>query len=388
MEVSKNYLKYLCCLIPFMFSSIVYTQTINSYANILLMLKLLAFLYILKEYVRNNFFSKFDAALGIYFFIWFISVLINGGSIIGYIKEAVVISSFVFIIENAFGKKEDVYLIFAFEHILFFLLTVNLICLIFYPEGLWTTYSNYGHEATYSFLGLYNQVTPILIIAELILLIRFQYDQYKVTRFSIMYAIVLIGNLYLMMSATGIIGCIIVPVIAVLGYKYRNYINIRITSIVIIAIFLLIVVFRGQNIFAFIIENIFDKDLTLSNRVGIWDRAIEMIKQKPLLGYGCGTLDTVIEDRNAHDYYLQIFIQAGLIGFAAYANIFYVALKECWLNKVLDSSIIIASALSGYLVCCISEVYIQAWLLIILSFGYHVLCIPGDSQKSIQEERF
>lgn len=379
MEINKKYLKYLLCLVPFMLSTIVYTQIYGSFANTLLALKMLAFLYIVKEYIEDNNFTKLDATLGVYFFIWFISTLINNGSKIGYVKEVVVILSYVLLIENAFNKKEDDHLVRAFEHIVFSLLLVNLMCLIIYPEGIWKTYSIYGNEAVYSFLGLYNQVTPLLIIAEMILLIRIYYDHYKVSLFTFIYSAILVGNSCLMMSATGIIGCVLVPLVTLLGFKYRSHINIKTVSIVVVTVFLLIVVFRKQAIFAFIIEGVFDKDLNLTDRVDIWDRAIAMIREKPWLGYGCGTMDKIIVDRSAHDYYLQILLQAGLLGFVAYINIFYVALKKSWINRKQGYSIIIAASLCGYMICCISEVYMQAWLLIMLTFAYNYM---PDLKKS------
>lgn len=386
MEFNKTYLKYLCCLLPFMLSAIVYTQTTPAFARVLLVLKMAVFLYIVKEYIEDDRFSKFDAALGIYLFIWLISVLINGTGKVGYIKEIVVIVSHVFMIENAFSKKEEKHLLFALEHLLFFLLTVNFAGLILYQEGVWTTYSLYGQEAIYSFLGLYNQVTPILIVAEFSLLMRFNYDSYRVSWYSAAFAIVLAGNIYMMRSATGIIGCVLVPLVMWLGFIFREHINIKTVSVIVICITLIIVVFRRQDIFTFLIEDVFKKDLNLTNRVGIWDRAVEMIKEKPLIGYGCGSLEAIVVDRNAHDFYLQIMLQCGLIGFASYVNIFYTALKTVWKNKTLNGSIIVAAALCGYMICSIVEVYNQLWLMIILISGYNVMAFPEEIQPAGEED--
>lgn len=380
MRIKKQYIKYLLCLAPFLLSAIVYVQLNASFANILLFLKMIAFIYILCEHLRPMSLTKLDFSFAIYFFIWLFSIIINGESVIDYFKEAVVILSFVFLIENAFDNASDKYLIQAFEHIFFGELVVNLICLIVYPDGLWKTYSIYGQEAIYSFLGLDNQVTPLLIVAELILLVRVLYDGKRITRFSALYGIVLAANLFFMMSATGVIGCLIIPVVLWLGVKYRKQINIKMILGVVIAIFLVVVVFRLQNIFAFIIEGVFHKDLSLSNRVGIWDRAIAEFRKKPLLGSGCGTLAATVGDRNAHDFYLQILLQSGVIGFLAYVNVFRVALSKCWKTRYSDASLIVAATLCGYLICCISEVYSQSWLSIILAIAYNVIII---SQKKI-----
>lgn len=380
MQVSKRYIKYLLLLVPFLLSAVVFTQTNALFVNILLVLKMIAFLYISASYLKNKFLSRFDFALVIYFVTWLVSVYLNGTSFIEYAKEVVVIISFVFMIEEAFRREEGAHFVFAFGHIIFIELLINLICLVIFPEGLWRTYSIYGDEAVYSFLGLDNQVTPILIVAELILLVMLYYDEFRPSLFYIFYIIVIFGNLLLTMSITGIMGCAIIPLMLILGIRYRKYINIKTGLFTVAGIFLLIVIFRLQNIFAFVIEDLFKKDLTLSNRIGIWDRAIEMIKQKPLLGYGCGTLETIIVDRNAHDFYLQIILQAGLVGFCFYMNIFRVALNDCWRQRNSICSLFISSVLFGYMVCGISEVYSQSWLFILLSMGY---CVKLISAKDI-----
>lgn len=372
MQVSKRYIKFLFLLAPFLFSTVIYTQINMLFASVLLAFKMVAFLYISVDYLRSKRFSRFDVALILYFGIWFISVYLNGTSFIEYMKEVVVILSFVFLIENSFRRGEGKFLTRAFEHLIFSELGINLICLIVFPNGLWRTYSIYGDEAIYSFLGLDNQITPILIVAELIFFIRLYFDDFKLSVLSASYVVILLGNLILTMSATGIIGCVIVPLILVLGIHFRKFINIRTVLFVIICIFVLIVLLRLQNIFGFIIEDLLKKDLTLTNRIGIWDRAIEMIKQKPLLGYGCGTLSAIIGDRNAHDFYLQIILQAGILGFGIYINIFRVALKDCWRDRGSIGSLAIAAVLCGYMVCGISEVYNQSWLFIILSLGYNM----------------
>lgn len=372
MRIGIKQIKYLFLLAPFLLSAIVYTQTSPAFADVLLAFKLLAFLCIFTEYLRRGRISKLDVALMAYFLIWFISTVINGSSLLEYVKEIVVILSYVLIIEIAFSRGEEGYLNQAFADLLFVELSINLFCLIALPDGLWKTYSIYGDEAVYMFLGLDNQVTPIFIVAELVIIVKLYFDDFRVSLFSVLYVLVFFGNVFLTMSATGILGCTIVPLVIVLGLRFRRFINIRTVIFLAVSIFVLVVLLRMQNIFAFIIEDIFNKDLTLTNRVSIWNRAIEMIKQKPLIGYGCGTLDTLIGDRNAHDFYLQILLQTGLTGFCLYVNIFGVSLKYCWREKYAIPSLFIAAILFGYMVCGVSEVYSQSWLLIILAFGYHV----------------
>lgn len=60
MRVSRFYIKYLFLLIPFLLSVVVFTQTNNDFANVLLFFKLIVFICITVEHVRNAYITKFD----------------------------------------------------------------------------------------------------------------------------------------------------------------------------------------------------------------------------------------------------------------------------------------------------------------------------------------
>ncbi|MFR3202482.1 MAG: O-antigen ligase family protein [[Clostridium] leptum] len=63
-------------------------------------------------------------------------------------------------------------------------------------------------------------------------------------------------------------------------FNFRNYLILN------ILLFFVIVIFRMQNLFAFLIEDILHKNLTLTGRTVIWDRTLELIGEKPILGHG------------------------------------------------------------------------------------------------------
>ena len=381
-----GYFKYIILLLPFLMSPIVYTLTMPAFANFLLAYKFVSFLFIVQSYLVNGKFSNLDIAVFGYFVIWFISLIINGGNIIEYLKEVVVILSFLFIIEDAFNKSRASELLDAMTCILFAELSVNFVGMLLFPNGLWRTVSNYGIETPYAFLGLQNQITPIYIVAEMLLFLQIYRANLRIKPLSVFRGIVLILNMILSTSSTGVVGCILVPVLYVIGYKHRNIINIRTAVIIAFMIFVLFVIFRYQNIFSFFINGILHKSLTFTSRTGIWDRALGMIWEKPLLGYGYGTLASVVIDRNAHNFYLQILLQTGVLGLVWYFTVLRKALSGCWRNMKSTGSLIIASCLFGYMICFVFEVYSQAWLIILLSFAYNVGRLPGFQLMKREEE--
>lgn len=74
---------------------------------------------------------------------------------------------------------------------------------------------------------------------------------------------------------------------------------------------------------------------SLEARVDYWKSAFSMIKEKPLFGYGLGTFGTVYpkyriegaeETQFAHNSYLQVWAETGLIGFISFIMIWGTAL--------------------------------------------------------------
>lgn len=366
MTVKKTELLYMACLLPFLLSQLVFTLTNTTFANVLLALKIVVFICFAVKYVLRHKINTFDLAVFIYFFVWLFAVLLNNGDLINYLKEVVVISSLIFIFEDAKQKDLKSFLN-ALTAILFIEFTMNLIFAIAMPNGLWKTVSAFGSEATYMFLGLGNQITPIFLLSVLTLLFQFEQKHFK---FSFLYAIILFENIYFMSSATAIVGTVVMLLLFLSSQKFGKKQASKMALYIIILVGFLIIVLRVQYIFSFIIEDLLNKDLTLSYRTAIWDRAFDLIANSPIIGYGSGTLDTVIVDRHAHCYFLQIIIQSGFIGLICYINIFYRSLKSCWSNLKMQSTKALSACICGYLVCCITEVYAQGFLILILCMAF------------------
>lgn len=72
-----------------------------------------------------------------------------------------------------------------------------------------------------------------------------------------------------------------------------------------------------------------------------WAYAFEMFDNKPLLGYGLGTFKSYISNFrnhsifNAHNIYIQVFAESGLLGATIYIMFFYLSLRKniCLIKK-------------------------------------------------------
>ena len=86
---------------------------------------------------------------------------------------------------------------------------------------------------------------------------------------------------------------------------------------IITSINILIVIFRIQNYFEFLIVDVLGEDLTMSYRIYIWDEVISYIMQKPFFGYGKYSGITFINSYNTscHNQLLGWAFCFGIIGF-------------------------------------------------------------------------
>ena len=125
-----------------------------------------------------------------------------------------------------------------------------------------------------------------------------------------------------------------------------------------------IVVFRIQNIFAFLIEDVLHESLTLTGRTTIWDQTfVELLKHNVLLGAGIqpeGSKDihfnlynqwgdNLLTDRQAHNQLLSVFFFNGIVGLISYTMMIFVAGSN--LKHVKSKQVIFYYTLGIFLIC-------------------------------------
>lgn len=124
-------------------------------------------------------------------------------------------------------------------------------------------------------------------------------------------------------SVSGAVGLILL-----IGYlvffcrKNINIVNANVCFAAMIIIFFGIVIFRWYYLFGDFIVNVLHKDLTLTGRTYIWDRALNQIKNSFWLGYGWEkaaiTEMKIIKD-HAHNMFLDILYRGGIMALIPYA---------------------------------------------------------------------
>lgn len=149
--------------------------------------------------------------------------------------------------------------------------------------------------------------------------------------------------------------------------------NVKLCCIISLAIFVLIVLLRMQNIFSFLIVDVLDKDLTFTGRTYLWDASLSNIAQAPIFGHGMEQQEVIgaklykytIYD-SAHNFYLDTLYQNGIFGAILLVIVFW------YIAKVIDRK-------------CKGEYY-KLFVLAILTYGIMINFEPyinGDMRLFI-----
>ena len=374
MNNPKNYkLIFLFLLIPFILSSSVYSIINQQFNFFLLGWKLISFFILLILYSTNCKLSKFDFTLILYIFVWLLLTLINNiNNVFETLKEMLVIISYIFLIEFAISKQKFNSLVFIATFIHIGILLINLVSIFYFPNGIYQTPTNVG-VAIYYFLGYKNQITPIIIMSILFLgiYLHLNQKQNKLQKTIIILSfIIIVLNAILLQSSTAIVSVLIILSLYLISNIIPKIANLTTYLICVAFVFVLIVVFREQKFFSFIIEDFLGKELNLTNRTNIWDKSLILITKSPFWGYGVTTLQQIIGDRNAHNYFIQIMLQSGIIGMILLLHCFFVSIKSICLNTKIKHTLI-PICLISFLASCINEVYIQMYLFVILCLCYY-----------------
>lgn len=150
--------------------------------------------------------------------------------------------------------------------------------------------------------------------------------------------ILIISALYTA-SRGGFVTLILVSLLFVLHKKGLKKLKYIIIAIVLVTVVIFISQSIPNNPMNYLIYR-FESDSSGSNRVYLWQVAIEKIAQKPFFGYGLGESPyiiskEIIEKLGSHNTYLTIIFEAGLMSFIPFV-VFIVLLwrkkKQCYLD--------------------------------------------------------
>ena len=262
------------------------------------------------------------------------------------------------------------------------------ISVLLFPNGILNV-----HNVEIYFLGNENTATMTIILGTLYTILYCYHKYNKISRLSFVILFVTTFICFVTWSATAIVGLMMLYFYLFFLYKknknlfkifnYRNY------FIFSICLFVLLVLFKFQNIFAFFIEDILHKDLTLSGRVSIWNSCIEFIKSNFFLGIGVQEYSMRLNNIgifHAHCTFLNVLLEGGILAFVCFLNIFRIiggSIKKHMNHQVVS---IISFGIFIYMITSIVEVYQDSqmvYIFMVLGFYSNILCKECKNEKNI-----
>lgn len=316
---------FLVFTIFFKPSFITDSYILNEISNLLAVLLSIFFSLI---YIRKNRIDKFTVSLILFILSLFISTIANSQSIIYFAKIYFPLFGLIIYINLLINYDKNKFVKYLGNY-LYIIIFINFLSILF------------GHTGEYErmyFLGYDNSFTPVIVLGSIILsyFSFFKYDKITWKYWGI--NVVTIASCFLVRSSNAMMmGFFLIIFDIFLWFKMysspkiNKIFNLKTYFWISIVVFLVLVVYRLQDAFSYIIIDILHRDLTFTGRTYIWDRAIYYISTSPIIGCGVEDFDLRVLTKNifhAHCNYLNILLEGGVLSLTLYFNIFRVIWKK------------------------------------------------------------
>ena len=215
----------------------------------------------------------------------------------------------------------------------------------------------------------------------------FEYYGNKVRMRSNMLILFICATILITWSATGVVGWFVFMVYLLFIYRKRisSFLNAAFLGVMYVVSFFAVVVFRMQEYFSFIIEDILHKNVSLTGRTQIWDYTFLLIKRSPFIGYG--VYDSLIYLRNqyyshAHNGILEILLEGGFAALAVYILLFIMTCRELYIYREHYISGIITAGFFSVQVLLLAEGYVnQIWIFGLMIFACNISYIVREFES-------
>lgn len=263
-------------------------------------------------------------------FIFIFILVLLGLSIIGSTSVSVSIKGIMFLafdvvlcisVVSFFNSKE------IFNTILlsfFIIFIVNIIFTILYPN---VAFSTYDIRYSFNYVGSFPQkniLGTFLSLFCILLFIKIVNSKKCKRLFWLITYIIVFSFLIITNSMTSLL-CTIVSTILIIVSNYKGR-NINTINLGLIINILFYIVLNNIDLLKYFLENVLNRDATLSGRTDIWNAIIELISFRPYVGYGFVNiwdneeLVRILQNKvgfkfiGSHNGILEIILQIGIIG--------------------------------------------------------------------------
>lgn len=385
-KINIYYLLFLIAIIVF-FKPYYFTFFEISVVNFIYLNGLrLVFILVFLLYIFKGRLSKFIIMTLIFYFIKTLSTIVNNGSISKLITEVYPVLAICLFIELGI-KDNPKQLIEAFTTVLGFLTLINFIAMVMSPDGY------HSIERTIFFMRHRNQLAPLYILTIVLMIIRDKYFQNKYSKKQLIITfIICTWMIFHAGSASNIIAWIPIIIYFVMPFLFRNTLIFNIKSYLVfyIIMFFSIILFNIQDQFADLLYQLLGRDITFSGRIQLWNTAIEMIKDRPLMGYGVAeSVNLIFSPRtglyySAHNQFIQLVLEGGLISLLAFGGIVYIVFNKLYEYREDEAAKILSLGILSIALVLFSEAmgFFDIFVLFALAYNIERVITTSNVGKS------
>lgn len=256
-----------------------------------------------------------------------------------------------------------------------FCIYINLLFMLLFPD-----WAFQAEESLNSFFlgGNYNQMGPRMLLGILLNILCCNYNKkWRINTFITIFVsittLLIVGSMTSLSTLTLFCLCAMVPSVRLLK-------NIAASYFLFYIFFTLFVVLSGESlhnneIAVYIVEDVLGKDITFTNRTSMWDAALRVIEQSPIIGYGWVTKEWYLSHLSpfaigAHNFLLSIFIYGGIVLFIDFCWMVFSAATRL-LGHLDKPGVTLLLAIVTILFMMCFEVYDPFFIILLLTLAYY-----------------
>lgn len=301
-------------------------------------------------------------------------MLLNGnftvGDITRWAKLYIIVMDFILLTKFVIKNGLQIEYLDAFTSLGVIYELINIICILMFPNGMLTR-----TNGDYFFLG-----TRVMFIRYFFLFIipaglnRIYYKKSKGFWF------ILLASIFSILKfnvSTAIVCMMILLFCYIFRHNLRYFMNIKIILPITTLLSIAFVSFNAANWFSYLIFTVLKKDLTLTYRTQIWEKALKMITETTnslIFGHGIVNKGDFVLNLEkywpAHNQLLQWLFEYGILGtLLVFVFLLYVGNTK---DKKMDTYFVCSIALALFIGCITSAYFTNYIGYVCISFLYFI----------------
>lgn len=388
MKIRKNLILFLFLVFPFIKpAEYVFNSAFDNFMDICKLFSSLAAIYI---YVKKSKISPIIIVTVLYQISYIIPTILNGGENLRW-QIVMTLSNIAFAIITELGikyyKRDFLTAISLYGGLMCFLMAVSMF--VYYPNGMdQKEFMDLLGDRNYYFLGHDNGSFFVVFAIQIFSMINCIDKKGRLSAGTVLFWLFADSSFIYVRSGAAVVAVVLLWVYILFFYKkeFSFVMNFRIYITAALVLFFGVVVFRLHTYFPYIIEDVLQKDMTLTGRTLIWDRAFEYIKRAPLIGYGQEPTAVLLNKfgiSHVHNIILEILYKSGIIGLALYSGIIGLTGRKLMQERGNKINDLAAFALFLFLVISMVDYYESKYVMFgVIVMAYNMPYLTAEKNTT------